>query len=458
MHRMSVSVSGDVDVKSTQESTMTDLQLDSRDEWLDKALFDRTTDKYSSSIFNSSAMVVDHFLSPNADLMGVDNDTLLDDAQRYPLRRVQSDSDTEVESTSTTISMFSPLFGSCSKHTSQSTPRPPTADLDTFSSKKKQRINLKLTVAYRGLDFCGWEDQRHELYRSDVSGAVKQSAVEEEVLPSVQGTLVDILDPLLGKKATHHNDCKHLEQQAKYNPNFQKMTKVMPIEIKVAGRTDAGVSAISQVCRIRTYRTDIGESTNNNTGEGLEKFVQNLVNYEMQQLGEGLRIRDVERVKHDFHPTFDASCRAYVYLIDVNDDASDAITPKITRHIVPKLNSVLKTLEGKELDYLAMSYGKVKTQTTLCTLLHARAGIVEWKCNNDSESPKRKQAICIELVGDRFLRRMVRLLVATALREASGADGCDDNALLNILTSMDRTYRARAAPPDGLIFVGAGYA
>ena len=27
-----------------------------------------------------------------------------------------------------------------------------------------------------------------------------------------------------------------------------------PIEIKVAGRTDKGVSAIGQVCRVRTYK------------------------------------------------------------------------------------------------------------------------------------------------------------------------------------------------------------
>ncbi len=32
-----------------------------------------------------------------------------------------------------------------------------------------------------------------------------------------------------------------------------------------------------------------------------------------------------------------------------------------------------------------------------------------------------------------------------------------DDALLNIVLSRDREQRTKAAPPDGLIFVGAGY-
>jgi len=117
---------------------------------------------------------------------------------------------------------------------------------------------------------------------------------------------------------------------------------------------------------------------------------------------------------------------------------------------------MLQSLEGKELDYYAMSHGKVKTQTTLCTLYHARAGVVEW---NDINNGQIRRAICFEMIGNRFLRRMVRILVATTLRESYREDGSggNDEALLKILASKDRKQRSRAAPPDGLIFIRADF-
>lgn len=70
------------------------------------------------------------------------------------------------------------------------------------------------------------------------------------------------------------------------------------------------------------------------------------------------------------------------------------------------LYATLIAIQGRELDYLAFSFGKVKTENTLCTLTTARARIVE----TDSQ-----RAVGIELVGDRFLRRMVRILVGKAI-------------------------------------------
>jgi len=343
-------------------------------------------------------------------------------------------------------------------------------------------------VAYRGLDFCGWEDQRHELYRGNdnrkddksAKGGGDESGADNNshILPSVQGTLVDILDLVLGKNesigpatATHaippynvkETISQSTQKEMKQNTKQRSKPNSKPIEIKVAGRTDAGVSAIAQICRIRTWRAL----------DDVENYVKDLVNEEAtNSRGGGLRIRNVECVGDDFHPTFGASCRAYAYLVDLEEEEEDANDdycgedeeyrqsrrPSISSHLVPKLDLMLRTLEGKELDYIALSYGKVKSQTTLCTLHRGRAEIVEWAGNDGNSTPtEKKRAICIELVGDRFLRRMVRILVSTALREANRDDaGCHD-ALLNILSTKDRTCRAKAAPPDGLIFVEAAY-
>ena len=297
-----------------------------------------------------------------------------------------------------------------------------------------------------------WEDQRHELYRINnnsedkIGNGVKsntENGCGSGQRPSVQGTIADILGPIL----SNHNI--NTMSQQKIN------TKNKPIEIKVAGRTDRGVNAIGQVCRIRTYKEI----------DDIETYIKDTVNRETEKdCNVGLRIMQVEQVGHDFHPSFGASSRSYAYIIDLedNDDDSndaeiDSSRPRISHSLVPKLDRLLRALEGKELDYYAMSHGKKKTQTTLCTLYHARAGIVQRMGNtNDAASAEKRLAICFEIVGNRFLRRMVRILVATALREAY-RDNSSDDALLHILSTKDRRQRSRAAPPDGLTFIKAEF-
>ncbi|KAL7527305.1 hypothetical protein ACHAXR_003659 [Thalassiosira sp. AJA248-18] len=79
----------------------------------------------------------------------------------------------------------------------------------------------------------------------------------------------------------------------------------------------------------------------------------------MTNSGEGLRVRNIERVRDDFHSSFVASCRSYSYLIDLeNDNRGDdsdreSSRPRISSRLVPKLNQMLRALESKELDYFA---------------------------------------------------------------------------------------------------------
>ena len=418
-------------------------------------------------IFETASQVVEHLLSP-APVIPASNSN-----DHHPLKRIFDDN---YQMPPDWIGqMFTPLYGiseignpPCGASIRLET----QTRLSIGRRKRSQRTNLKITVAYRGTDFCGWEDQRHYLYRSAQNFDSSTDNVPN--LPSVQGTLADILDPILAMKdgtKSVSNDSLHDESKRAITGYDAETSTIhhrsKPIEIKVAGRTDAGVSAIGQICRIRTRRA---------WDDRMEKYVKDYVNERIARTGgngPGLRVQSVECVGDDFHPTFGASCRAYAYLFDLPTDNNGKVDEcgdeevnlqrasslRRSSALVQKMNAILEVMEGKEMDYIALSYGKVKSQTTVCTLYHARATIVECVCIDDDTGTliaQKKRAICIELVGDRFLRRMVRILAATAFREATCAN-CHPEALLNILLARDRNGGAYPAPPDGHIFIGARF-
>ena len=205
------------------------------------------------------------------------------------------------------------------------------------------------------------------------------------------------------------------------------------MDIRVCGRTDAGVHAIGQVARYRSHQEDLDAS---HVHEYLSRI---------SSPSNGLKCLNVVPVTKSFHPSFGAESRAYIYLIDVDNLTDDP------SRVANALNRQLQILQGHALDYVALSYGKLKTQTAICTLYHAQCCIVE--------SPRtRYQALCIELVGDRFLRRMVRMLVDTSLRIAVLPNVQPDDALKRYIEKQDRFLYGNVAPPDGLIFVGATFA
>mmetsp|Transcript_30207 Transcript_30207/g.46216 ORF Transcript_30207/g.46216 Transcript_30207/m.46216 type:complete len:421 (+) Transcript_30207:113-1375(+) len=378
-----------------------DAAFESEESAIDKALREFFTD---DSNFSTSGRVLSSFLK-NCPVYTDGNDEILSD---LPLLTKYFPPNNEEYQNSIDKDIFAALYSppsECRGKTNKSSP----------VTQKRRGQSFKVHVAYQGEDFCGWQIQ------------------PDNDVPSIQQTLIDTLDPLL-------------------NAEIQKS-----IDIRVCGRTDAGVSAIGQVCRVRTIRKDVKE---------LE--IQQCINtssFGSKSLSPSLGCVKVEEVSEKFHPTFDATQRGYAYMIDIEPLellAKDICGKDISANQISiSMNSLLKTIEGDELDYLALSFGKVKTQSTLCTLRRVRTCLVETSCGS--------KALCLELIGDRFLRRMVRILVATTLREALSLliDGSghisesrfenESTRLLELVKNGERRHSAKAASPNGLIFVGASF-
>ncbi len=246
-------------------------------------------------------------------------------------------------------------------------------------SRKKQ--SFCLVLAYSGHHFCGWQRQRQPQN-------LKLPSVQEVVETAIEHAFV-----------------------ANGRP-----------DVRVSGRTDAGVHAVGQVARVRILAQHV---VNDTMTVVTTDNVRDALNIAALGSNYTWRCLSVVAVADKFHPTFDSRSRSYVYVLDakavlelicsIHSTGLNCDTEAGQYHALVQfqniLNSQLNCLVGKELDYFALSYGRVKTESTLCCLEHAKVVI-----GTDTEPQTNDQMMLLfEFTGNRFLRRMVRMLVGTCL-------------------------------------------
>ena len=193
-----------------------------------------------------------------------------------------------------------------------------------------------------------------------------------------------------------------------------------------AGRTDAGVSATGQLV---TFYSWVPLSP-----EQLHAAVA-----EAAPAPRTLVLRAARRVPRAFHATFAATRRRYTYLLPASPGGD-----------VPAeaLDALLKPLAGAARDYRALGRGLPKGKDPSTRILAAAASRVALPCG--------AEAVRLDVAGDRFLRRQVRTLVATAVHAARSRPG-DELALYDLATCGDVHRTAPAAPAIGLCLAEAGY-
>lgn len=210
-----------------------------------------------------------------------------------------------------------------------------------------------------------------------------------------------------------------------------------------AGRTDGKVSAISQICNVISGPSHTPES-----------ILAIAKQSEAAQEGR-LVFYDCKRVPRSFNARSNALWRRYCYLVPLDSRHQDID--------VSFLNEVLNTIENKQLPYNAFAfqtnYKKGEGEKDLCIMYVANAQL---KTISIASKPGESiQTICIELVGNRFLRRMVRLLVSTAIREAALPHDERRKGIIEELCLADdkesRQARAAPYPGNGLVFAGVGF-
>ncbi|HZR27042.1 MAG TPA: tRNA pseudouridine(38-40) synthase TruA [Vicinamibacterales bacterium] len=167
---------------------------------------------------------------------------------------------------------------------------------------------FKITVAYDGADFCGWQRQPSGL--------------------SIQGLLEDALRDLDQRNVT----------------------------VIGAGRTDAGVHALAQVAAF-TLEREIAPDA--------------LVRAMNVRLPDTVRVGGAEAVPPTFHPQFDSRSKQYRYRI-WNDDVMSPFERRYAWHVLGELDvdamqRAAKLLEGEH-DFAAFQATDSDTKTTVRTI------------------------------------------------------------------------------------------
>ena len=138
--------------------------------------------------------------------------------------------------------------------------------------------NIKLTIAYDGTDFHGWQIQPG--------------------LPTIQGTLTEALQRIL--------------------PNEPE-----PVTLYGAGRTDAGVHAWGQVANFQIASQTTSQTASKLTPEEYARALNAL-------LPPTIRIRRSEQAAPDFHARYSAQAKTYRYRIS----RTAAVSPFKWRYVL----------------------------------------------------------------------------------------------------------------------------
>jgi len=243
---------------------------------------------------------------------------------------------------------------------------------------------LKLTVAYDGTNYVGWQRQ--------LNGPSIQQAVEEAFLPLAGGA--------------------------------------RPPVVAGAGRTDAGVHAMAQVASVNV---EFALAT-----DAIRRALNVRLPYD-------IRVLSVEDAPLGFHARFQAKGKTYRYRIVTTEVMSpfDRLyawhAPE--RRDVDAMQRATEFFAGRH-DFASFHSGEGLMNGTVRVLDSVRCAVVPG-------------GLVIDVVGDGFLRHMVRTIVGTLMDVGAGQRA--PGSIPDIIARRDRRAAGPTVPACGLTLVSVRY-
>jgi tRNA pseudouridine38-40 synthase len=257
-------------------------------------------------------------------------------------------------------------------------------------------VRLRLDIAYDGTEFAGW------------------------ALQAGQRTVAGVLDDALSTV-------------------FR-----VPVQLRAAGRTDAGVHATGQVAHVDVPVDALSHAYPRTMREGESGFLP-LVRRLARFLPADVRVLDIDRAAPGFDARFSALRRHYVYRLST---APYGVEPQEARYVtawprpldVEAMSAAARDLVGLN-DFAAFCRHR-QGATTIRDLQR-----LDWSRDGDR--------VTAHVAADAFCWSMVRSLVGALL--AVGEHRREPRWCAALLTSTQRSSDFAAAPPHGLTLVSVDY-
>lgn len=267
--------------------------------------------------------------------------------------------------------------------------------------------NIRLTLAYDGTNYVGWQVQPN--------GVSVQSVVEAAIL---------------------------------------KLTGI-DTRVTAAGRTDSGVHALGQVAN---FTTD-GKISCDNIRSGLQNF-----------LPDDVVVRHVDEVAADFHATYSAKSKTYRYFIHNSRVPIPQLRHFAWRYSAvldeQAMQQAANVLLGRH-DFRCFESHFPNRATSVRTITDFRvrrhpvwnlwtalAGDdLPYRDNGPPDTPN--EFIVCDITADGFLYNMVRAIVGTLIKV--GRHTWTPQDITQIITDGDRSKAGETAPAHGLYLVEVRY-
>lgn len=274
--------------------------------------------------------------------------------------------------------------------------------------------NFKLTVAYDGTNYFGWQAQADKA--------------------TVQVTLEAAVERITGEK----------------------------VRINASGRTDTGVHALGQVACF--------QAETNLDPTALQKALNAV-------LPDDIAVRDVCEVPADFHPRYSAKRKRYRYLI-YDGAVRDVFARRWSWHYklgrldAEAMQRAALPLLGKH-DFTSFESSGAKRKTSVRTVfslsIQRGRGVAKGDfllsqndCAADDAlgfsfnmASKPEDWIVLDIEADGFLYNMVRAILGTLVEVGRGARS--ESWPGEVLLAADRRTAGPTAPPQGLFLVEVTY-
>lgn len=283
---------------------------------------------------------------------------------------------------------------------------------------------VKLTLAYDGTDFSGWQKQ-HPPTTTLVKTA-KLMAGEPDLPQRPPTETPDAGSPPGEPAAAAHLTLRTVQEVLERA--VQRVVRE-PITLLGASRTDAGVHARGQVAAF----------TCSDAAWPAERGLDRLVRALNGKLPEDVLVRSAEAVHERFDPITHCTSKGYTYTYHVSRERA-LFDRRFVYHAHPPLDAGLMNAAAAELvgehDFAAFAAAGHGRQTTVRRVLECRVA-------TDPDS-----RLTLHIAGTGFLWNMVRIIAGTLLEAGRGKLGPEQ--VRRALAMGDRRLAGPTLPASGL--------